>query len=306
MVSPYRGELPGCFAIPGGLVDAHAHLTLDFGGVVGLDQGSPELVAANLARQARAGVLWVRDAGAVDGARVRGPGVVSCGRFLAPRGRYFPELSAGVDDLVDAALEQDTPWVKVIADFPGHDMNWVAAPPNYDLGQLTELVDAAHAAGKRVAAHVSTALAAECVAAGVDSLEHAPLLDPESLDALGERGGAWTPTLRTVAGNLEAIPPAAPLLDALRANLARAVAAGVRVMAGCDDAGHGAIAAEVAYMVKYGMDPADAVAAASSEAREYLGLPDDGIVTYDADPRVDVGVLAQPAAVVDAAGRRAL
>src|SRR4051812_23932450 len=144
MVVEYDGELPGSFAIPGGLVDAHAHLTLDFGGAVGLDKGSPELVAANIERQARAGVLWIRDTGAVDGARVFGPGVIPCGRFLAPRGRYFSELSAGVDDLVAAALAQETPWVKVIADFPGHDMNWVAAPPNYTRDQLAELVEAAH------------------------------------------------------------------------------------------------------------------------------------------------------------------
>src|SRR4051812_7011075 len=304
MVVPYEGDLPGSFAIPGGLVDAHAHLTLDFGDAVGLDQGSPELVAANLERQARAGVLWVRDAGAIDGSRVFGPGVVACGRFVVPRGRYFPHLSAGGDDPIAAALGQDTPWVKVIADFPGPDMNFVTAPPNYSRAELTALVDAAHAAGKRVAAPTSPGLAADCVAAGVDSIEHGPMLDPASLRLLGARGGAWTPTLRTVAGNLEPIPPAAPLLEAIRANLSEAVALGVRVMAGCDDAGHGAIASEAAYLVKYGMDPGDAIDAASSVPRDYLGLPEEGIVTYHEDPRLDVGVLARPAAVLTPAGQR--
>jgi imidazolonepropionase-like amidohydrolase len=157
-----------------------------------------------------------------------------------------------------------------------------------------------------VAAHVSTAVAADCVAAGVDSIEHGPLLDRESLAALGARGGAWTPTLRTVAGTLEAIPAAAPLLEQIRANLAVAESLGVRVLAGCDEAGHGAIAAEVAYMVKYGKDAGAAIAAASDGAREYRGVPAEGIVTFDDDPRVDIGVLRRPVAVVTAGGRRVL
>src|SRR5436190_24349092 len=58
---PGARDLPGGWVLPG-LVDAHAHLTFDFGGT-GLD--GEELIAANLEQHLRAGVLAVRDIGVV-------------------------------------------------------------------------------------------------------------------------------------------------------------------------------------------------------------------------------------------------
>jgi imidazolonepropionase-like amidohydrolase len=298
-------SIPGDFALPGGLVDCHAHLSIALGDATE-PRGSAELVAANHERNRRAGVLWARDAGRVPGSDVGLRGVVSCGRFLAPPGRYHEWLIDEVGDLVADALEQDTPWVKVIADFPGPDGNWLAAPVNYDRDALTELAAAAHDAGKRVAAHVSGELVRDCVAAGIDSIEHGPLIDAESLAVLGERGGAWTPTLATVAGALEQIPPARPVLDGIRAALAAAPGAGVRVLAGGDEVGAGSLHREIATLIRYGMDPADALASASTVARDYLGLPELGVVTFDRDPRADPSALAEPVAVVDQKGNRVL
>jgi imidazolonepropionase-like amidohydrolase len=61
----------------------------------------------------------------------------------------------------------------------------------------------------------------------------------------------------------------------------------------------GTIAGEVALLAGHGLSPGQAIAAAGSRAREFLGIhPEGDIVTYDADPREDPGVLASPAAVV--------
>ena len=65
---------------------------------------------------------------------------------------------------------------------------------------LDALIEEAHALGRRVFAHVSTAHeAGECVAAGVDGLEHMVRDDGEVLDdvlaAAHERAVFWTPTL---------------------------------------------------------------------------------------------------------------
>jgi imidazolonepropionase-like amidohydrolase len=127
---------------------------------------------------------------------------------------------------------------------------------------------------------------------------------------MADHGVAWTPTLSAVTQPVPADRPEADRrrqqgwLDALRANLPRAVALGVPVLAGTDVTAHGSVAGEVALLVEYGLDPVDAVRSATTTARAFLGAPGiaDGapadFVTYDADPRDDVAVLRQPVAVV--------
>src|SRR4051794_12749901 len=91
--SPVEGArpLPGAFVVERGLVDAHVHLSFEPHDVFGLRPG-PELIAAGLTAQRRAGVLALRDAGSVDGiapgdlAAVEGVAVAGCGPFLAPAG----------------------------------------------------------------------------------------------------------------------------------------------------------------------------------------------------------------------------
>ena len=52
-------------------------------------------------------------------------------------------------------------------------------------------------------------------------------------------------------------------------------------------------------LADHGLSVGQAIAAAGSLARDFLGVhPEGDIVTYDADPREDPGVLASPAAVV--------
>ena len=70
---------------------------------------------------------------------------------------------------------------------------------------------------------------------------------------------------------------------------------GVRVLAGTDVAG--TIADEIALLADHGLTAEQAIAAAGSLARDFLGIhPAGDIVTYD--PREDPHVLASPAAVV--------
>jgi imidazolonepropionase-like amidohydrolase len=67
---------------------------------------------------------------------------------------------------------------------------------------------------------------------------------------------------------------------------------------------HGLVAAEIRALHAAGLPAADALAAGSWAAREWLGLPGlmEGapadLVCYAADPRVDLGVLADPARIV--------
>src|SRR5580693_8784585 len=196
-------ELPGRFALAG-LVDAHAHPT------VAVDERGPylsdgEYGTARLKEYATAGVTVIRDAGGRSlvtlgfaGTAVAGrPVVTAAGRFLAPANRYFPRMHSPVapDELVAAIKAEVTAgaaWVKIIGDAP----EWGADGPQpdstgatYDLDTLRLAVDAAHAAGARVAVH-SNLPDSGLAAIGADSIEHGRALSHCEIEALGARGGA--------------------------------------------------------------------------------------------------------------------
>lgn len=303
--------LPGGFILPG-LADAHAHPALAAGpsGPLALTR---EAARSNLLDWAMTGVTLVRDTGSPGGVSLeleREPGMPAlevAGRFLAPAGRYFPDLlvtPVSQDELVSAALREigrGATWVKVIADFP--DLVAGTGPEvTYSLDTIAALTDAVHGAGGRVAAHSTTALAGQLVTAGVDSIEHGTALDEDAIRAMAELGTAWTPTLgaslylgeQPAPERVEAV---AKLRDRLAYLLPLAVRLGVPVLAGTDVMG--SLPGEVALLAGLGLTPAEALAAASDWPRRYLGAAAHAdVVTYGRDPRDDPDQLAKPAAVV--------
>jgi imidazolonepropionase-like amidohydrolase len=308
-------ELPGRFALAG-LVDAHAHPT------VAVDERGPylsdgEYGTARLKDYATAGVTVIRDAGGHSqvtlgfaGTAAAGrPVVTAAGRFLAPANRYFPRMHSPVapDELalaIRAEVAAGAAWVKIIGDFP----QWAEGGPvpqstaaTYDLETLRYAVDAAHAAGARVAVH-SNLPDSGLAGIGADSIEHGTALGHSELEALGVRAGAWTPTLCAVLHGRDSSDPAVrsrtdELRERLRDCLPYAVAHDVRVLAGTDVVG--TIADEIALLAEHGLTAAQAIAAAGSAARDFLGIhPEGDIVTYDDDPLEDPRALARPVAVV--------
>ena len=193
--SPLVGArtLPGAYLLPGGIVDAHFHATLDFE-ERGLTR--ERLREVNLDALQRSGVLAARDMGShPTRLAARSPGPVVHGRADAavPPGRHFPGLGddAPPDRVVDLAVDHaraGAHWVKVVLDFPGPDGNWFAAPRNYDEDTLERLVRAVHAEGARVAVHTTGPAAADAVRAGVDSIEHGPSLDAAAVEEMARRG----------------------------------------------------------------------------------------------------------------------
>jgi Amidohydrolase family len=313
--------VPGAEALPGryllaGLADAHAHPAVGHGpsGPVAL---GPAAALDALRAWARSGITLVRDAGSPRGVtleleREAGlPVLHAAGRFLAPPGRYYPELLGDPvpgPDLVScglAELGRGATWVKVIADF----LNFAGGTgtsiePTYPIELIAELAAAVHQAGGRVAAHSTTARAAELVAIGVDSIEHGTELDEAAIREMAERGTAWTPTLCGTVAMLD--NPSLPdeerrylegARERLLALLPLAVSLGVPVLAGTD--AEGSIPQEVALLARLGLQPAEALAAASTWPRQYLGAAaTSDIVTYHHDPRDDPDELARPAAVI--------
>jgi imidazolonepropionase-like amidohydrolase len=262
----------------------------------------------------------VRDVGSPGGVTLEigsAPGMPTlqaAGRFLAPAGRYFPDLlgePVAETGLVSCALTEvgrGAAWVKVIADFP--DLAAGTGPePTYPAGAIGQLTAAVHRAGARVAVHSTLPDAGPLVAAGVDSIEHGIGLDEAAIREMARRGTAWTPTIGALRTLLDApgLPPARRQglqqgLERLAGLLPLAARLGVPVLAGTDVTG--SIPREVALLSRMGLEPKDALAAASTWPRRFLGAPAAAdIVTYHHDPRDDPGQLKNPAAVV-ASGTR--
>jgi imidazolonepropionase-like amidohydrolase len=178
------------------------------------------------------------------------------------------------------------------------------------------IVETAHLYGRKVAAHAHGADGiAVALRAGVDSIEHGTLIDDESIALFKKTGAYYVPTLSTVNGYLERIakdPAAYP--PEVRAKidwrititgkaLEKAVPAGVKVAFGTD-AGvskHGRNADEFELLVKHGMTPMQAIAAATVNAADLLGLSKEvgsiepgksaDIIAVAGDPLSDVKLL---------------
>ncbi|HJW36885.1 MAG TPA: amidohydrolase family protein, partial [Actinomycetes bacterium] len=170
--------------------------------------------------------------------------------------------------------------------------------------ELTALVAEAAAAGRWVMAHAQASDGIKAaVRAGIRSVEHGIYLDDEAIELMLARGAWLVPTLVAPRGVLAAAEAGVPIPDAARRkavevseahadSFRRAVAAGVKVAMGTDSGvtPHGRNLAELELMAKGGMEPAQALAAATSSAAELLGVADE-LGTLEPGKRADVVVV---------------
>jgi imidazolonepropionase-like amidohydrolase len=186
--------------------------------------------------------------------------------------------------------------------------------PNYPQEIMNAAVEAAHAAGARVASHaVSRAGTVAAIDAGVDTLEHGCMIDESLLRLMAERGIAWSPTsiiapyaaeMAEDMGGPAAARGAHEAFANQRAMLPVAAKLGVTLLAGTDMLPAGSVWREVALLQQCGVEPRIALAAASTVARAFLREPalDEGapadLVRYEHDPRNDPELLALPGLVM--------
>ena len=188
--------------------------------------------------------------------------------------------------------------------------------------ELRAIADEAHMQGLRVAAHAHGASGINAaIRAGIDTIEHASLLDDESIKlAKARKRPVWfsmdikntdyTQAEGKKNGELEEnIRKDREIGQIQRDNFRKAHQAGVRMIFG-SDAGvmpHSMVGQQFAVMVEYGMTPLEAIQAATRNASEALGRNDVGeiqvgrygdIVAVDGDPLANVRVLEKPVAVI--------
>lgn len=312
------------FLLPG-LVDAHCHIGIARDGApVG---GLAEARALAFADR-DAGVLAIRDAGSpVPYPQLDHdpdlPRLARAGRHLAPPKKHLRGIPLEVTaaEVVTAAADQakaGNGWIKLVADWLDRGVEDLA--PCYDEATTRAVIEVAHAAGVRVAAHTfSEEAVAVLVRAGVDSIEHGTGLSEDLIDELARRQIALVPTMTNIAtfGDIATraqakFPGYADHMRRLGQRFPRvvraAVEAGVPVYVGTDAGStiaHGLAAEEMLRLHEQaGMAPLDVLRAGSWGARQWLGfagLEHGGLadlVAYDRDPRADLRVLREPARII--------
>lgn len=346
-------DLKDSYVLPG-LIDSHVHLTSDTGGIASQLEDvtlSPAAQAFNAwdngMKTLRAGFTTVRNLGDGDGAvlalrdavndgQVTGPRILDAGASISGTSGhmdgslgYRDELREyfnaagntcnGAEDCRRAVRLQVARGADVIKFGATGGVNsriGAGLGAQMFMDEAVAIVETAKLFGKKVSAHAHGAdgirLALE---AGVDSIEHGTILDPETIDAFVDSGAYYVPTLSTVNGYIERIKnnPESYEPD-VRAKIEWRIgitgksleilyAKGVKIAFGTD-AGvskHGRNADEFELMVKFGMPPVEAIKAATINAADLLGLTAEigtlepgksaDLIAVTGDPLKDVKVL---------------
>ena len=300
-----------------GLIDAHVHLTSD-ASVNGYDSLSRSSIRNALygtysaGLTLRSGFTTVRNVGAVaygdvalrdsivDG-EVAGPRMIVAGQSLGITGGHCDNNLLPAEYDFNAGGVADGPWAlrqkvrennKYSADLIKFCATGGVMSKGTSLGaqqftqeEMNAIVDEAHTLGMKVAAHAhGTNGIQAAIRAGVDSVEHASILDDETIRLALEYETALVMDIYVSAYILESGTEVGMLEESLakerevgqvqRESFQRAHAAGVNIVFG-SDAGvypHGLNGRQFSKMVEFCMSPMQAIQAATLKAAALLGL----------------------------------
>jgi imidazolonepropionase-like amidohydrolase len=272
-------------------------------------------------------LLDVALARAVDLGWIDGPRIVPAGHAITPTGGHldptmFQRLGPDIMPLtVEEGIANGVPEVrravryqikygarliKISASGGVMSHSGLAGAQQYSDEEIAAIVDEAHRAGIKVAAHAhGDAGIRACIRAGVDCIEHGSLASDETIQLMVEHGTFLVPTsylsegldVSRAAPELQA--KAAEVFPKARAMLGKAIAAGVKIACGTDAPAipHGDNAKELWAMVDRGMTPMQALRTATVMSAELIDVDDRGrlapglladIIAVPGDPSVDI------------------
>lgn len=232
---------------------------------------------------------------AINNGLVQGPRLQVSGRGFQITGGFRPK-GYSRDIPIPAMLETtDSPWEvrKAVREQLMNGADWIkfyatneftfapdgkmVIPPLYRLEEVQAFVEEAHDRGHKVSCHAFGGKGLRnCLAAGVDTIEHAVDLSDDDIQQFKARGIYLIPTLyhyqldrprdvKKYGGHSVA--------EVSEPNFRRAVAAGVKIAfgTGVGPFPHGTQTKEFEYMVKFGMTPAQAIRAATILDAQMMG-----------------------------------
>lgn len=268
-------------------------------------------------RTLRAGFTTIRNVGAdrnaifalrdaINMGIVMGPRIKAAGQGLTPTGGHgdgggyrddvFPHPHSGVCDgvaecrkAVRTQIKYGADHIKYVATGGVLSQTATGTGQQFTDEEQIALVQAAHAMGRKVAAHAHGKIGLEAaLRAGVDSIEHGSYLDEETADLFVATGAYLVPTL--IAGHtVERIATERPdffvpavrqkalevgpvMKNALRLAHERGVKIAFGTDAGVND--HGTNAYEMVLMNEAGMPERDILISATINAAELMDLTD--------------------------------
>jgi imidazolonepropionase-like amidohydrolase len=240
---------------------------------------------------------------AIEAGYIPGPRLLVATRAISTTGGYplegyAPELEMPkgaqiIDGPVEARkaareqLDHGADWIKV---YMTH-RSWVGkngelvSQPTLTVEELRAIVDETHGWGKKVACHAYGGIGLQrALDGGCDSIEHGLDLDDAVLAQMLKQGTWYVPTLSVYYTDWAAADTPAGQRDRLRASaheasFKKALKAGVKIVFGTDMGGipwTEPMAQEFSRMVEFGMQPMDAIQAATSRAAVMLEM--DGTI----------------------------
>lgn len=346
-------NLPGMTLLPG-LIDMHVHLDADptYGGYNTMQFGDrfwSVLSVPHAARTLDAGFTTVRNLGAdawndvglrqaIEEGKVPGPRIVTAAYSFGATGGHCDSTFFPPSMHQQSPFNADSPEegrkrvrelrkygaqvIKICATGGVFSHNTEPGQQQMSLREMTAIAEEAHQWGLRAAAHAhGTSGIKDAIRAGIDTIEHASLIDDEGI-ALAKKHGAflsmdiyntdYTQSEGKKNGVLEDnLRKDREVADLQRQGFRKAHAAGVKMVYGTD-AGiypHGENAKQFATMVHYGMSPLQAIQSATINAALALDSKDVGVIeagryadliAVEGDPTKDVRQLEKVAVVIKA------
>ena len=301
----------------------HARKTLEAGFTTVRDVGSEPFLAVDLRNSIKEGL-------------VPGPRIVASGPAISITGGHgdlnnyspqtrvsmFPEerdfaIADGIDQIrhvVRAQVKYGVDVIKIIATGGVLSKGDSPGAPQYTLEELKAAADEAHMAGRKIAAHAhGTQGIKNAILAGIDSIEHASLIDEEGIRLAKEHGTYLVMDIYNDDYILNMAPQFGLPQENIdkekmvgrlqREDFQKAFQSGAKMAFGTD-AGvypHGDNGKQFFYMVKFGMTPAQAIHAATTNAADLIGRSKDvgsieagkyaDIIAVAADPLQDIRAL---------------
>jgi imidazolonepropionase-like amidohydrolase len=345
-------DLPGVTLLPG-LIDMHTHITSSplFAGYNSLewtDSFWPVISTHHAKVTLEAGFTTIRNVGsdnyddvglkqAIDAGFVEGPRIVPATYAIGSTGghcdsTFFPPSMAQRGKAVIDSPDEGRKMVRELHKYGAQVIKICATGGVFSHGdtpgaqQLTfeeikAIVDEAHATDMKVAAHAHGASGIKAsILAGVDTIEHASLVDDEGIKLALQKGtyfgmDIYNTDYTQAEGKKNGVLEANLQKDRdigliQRENYRKALKAGVKMIFS-SDAGvypHGTNANQLVTMTQWGATPLQAIQSATITAAEALGQPKDvgqvkvgaygDMVGVSGDPLKDITLLQHPVFVM--------